>query len=54
MWVFNLWLYLMFVFNQPVYDAMKAAGASCYVFVPALGPGEQGAAPPCFYEVKGE
>jgi len=36
MYVFNLFLYLMFIFNPPAYDAAVAAGAPCYGFAPQL------------------
>jgi hypothetical protein len=53
MWVFNVLLYLMFVFNPTVYDAMKASGAPCYAFVASLADAEHPAGidpPPCFYD----
>jgi len=50
MWVFNVFLYLCFLFNQPVYDAMKVAGATCYAYVPVAGEQPVGPPPVCFYE----
>jgi hypothetical protein len=50
MWMFNIILYLMFLFNQPVYQEMKAEGYACYGYVAALGNEDPNTPPPCFYD----
>lgn len=47
MWVFNVFMYLCFLFNRPAYDAFVTAGAPCYAAAPWDAP--QGPPPPCFY-----
>lgn len=49
MWVFNVFLYFLFLFNQPVYQQFVLAGAPCYAYVGSLGNEDPGAPPPCFY-----
>lgn len=48
MWIFNVFLYLCFLFNPPAYDALVSAGATCYVAAP-WEPAPQTPPPPCFY-----
>ena len=48
MWVFNVFLYLTFLFNQAQYQEMKQAGYPCYGWA---GGGSPDSAPPvCFYD----
>lgn len=51
MWVFNVWLYLVFVFSPGQYAGLVEAGASCYAWVPET-PGQVavGEAPTCWYQ----
>jgi hypothetical protein len=55
-WLFNIWLYLMFTLNPPVYEALKAQGAACFVqvdtsFIPITGLGIGGdVQPDCWYD----
>ena len=49
MWVLNILLYLCFLFNQPAYDALVKAGATCYGYVASLGNEDPNTPPPCFY-----
>lgn len=50
MWVFNVFLYLMFLSGSPNYQEFRDAGAACYVYISDHG--EQPSEPPpvCFYE----
>jgi hypothetical protein len=53
MWVLNVFLYLAWCFNPPLYGALKAAGAPCYAYIADLGsPGFTASpeAPVCFYD----
>ena len=49
MWVFNVFLYLCFLFSPKQYDASVAAGAPCYSYVANLGD-DSGAQPICWYD----
>ncbi len=57
MWIFNLWLFLVYAarFTNPtaadMYLGMKAAGATCYVWVAWDGAPEKPTTPmpDCFY-----
>jgi hypothetical protein len=49
MWVLNIWLYLCFMFNPPVYDAFVQAGAPCMVYISDHGEAPEGPPPACFY-----
>lgn len=54
-WVFNLWLYIMFVFNPPTYNAMVQSGAPCWyqtqtANLPTMGLGFTGPQPACWYD----
>jgi hypothetical protein len=33
MWVFNVWLYLVFLFGGTQYDEMKTNGDTCYAWM---------------------
>jgi len=50
MFVLNVWLYLMFLFNPPGYRVWVAAGAPCYGYVASLGAEAPSAPPVCFYD----
>jgi hypothetical protein len=50
MWVFNVFLYLCFLFNPPAYEALVHAGATCQVYVSDHGEGPGTPPPPCFYQ----
>lgn len=54
-WVFNIWLYLLFVFNPQGYAQDVAAGYPCYALVQLAfaGPGDPGPMPPCWYDPEG-
>lgn len=49
MWVFNVFLYMMFVFSPQQYKQAVAAGEPCYGYAAQLGddPSPQ---PVCFYD----
>ncbi len=49
MWVFNVFLYLQFLFNPPQYTAFVDAGATCYAYVSDHGETPQTERPVCFY-----
>ena len=50
MWVFNVFLYLTWLFAPAIYDAKVASGEPCYVFVQQLGDGsDPGPMPVCWY-----
>ena len=38
MYIFNLFLYLMFVFSPQQYESAVSAGAPCYGYAPQLAP----------------
>ncbi len=48
MWIFNVLLFLCFLFAPAQYDAMVAAGAPCYTYMAAWG-NDQSPEPVCFY-----
>ncbi len=52
MWVFNVLLYLCFLFNQFVYDQLVKQGAPCYGYVASLGNEPADQPPVCFYDPK--
>jgi hypothetical protein len=47
-WVLNSFLFFMWLFNQPVYQQMKAAGEPCYAVLPGTLPDSP--QPECFYD----
>ncbi len=54
-WIFNFWLYLMWVFDPPVYAAQVQSGAACWVQsdaseLPTMGLGFTGPQPSCPYD----
>ena len=50
MWAFNIFLYLMWAFNPPVYQGMVANGAACVYNQPIGGVYATGPAPACWYD----
>lgn len=54
MWVFNVLLYLMFLFSPEQYAAFKAAGAQCYIYRADMaeigGPQAPDPPPLCWYD----
>lgn len=55
MWVFNVFLYLVFLFGSEdmlQYREMVQAGSPCYAYIASLGePGiDAGEQPNCFYD----
>jgi len=52
MWVLNVFLFLLWEFNPPQYQAAVAAGQPCYAYVSALG-NENGPRPTCPYQSGG-
>ena len=54
MWVFNVWLYLNFVFNPSGYQQWKSAGQPCYAYVASLAdpafPQNPNVQPTCWYD----
>lgn len=50
MWVFNVFLYLCFLFNQDFYrQLVERQGAECYFYVAEWGDQDPDARPVCFY-----
>ena len=49
MWVFNVFLYLCFLFNKPAYESLLNQGAECYAYIAAWGDEDSSQPPPCFY-----
>lgn len=49
MWVFNVLLYLCFLFAPAQYAERVSAGASCYGYAAAMG-NDQGEQPVCWYD----
>jgi hypothetical protein len=49
MWILAIWVYLCFIFNRPAYDALRAMGATCYVYLSDHGESPATPPPPCFY-----
>jgi hypothetical protein len=49
MWIFNLFLYLCWLAQSPVYQELRDNGATCYVYVSDHGEDAETVAPPCFY-----
>jgi hypothetical protein len=50
MWVFNVFLYMMFLSNPAVYQEFKDSGSPCYVYRSDSGEDPATGAPPCFYD----
>jgi hypothetical protein len=50
MWIFNVFLYLMFLFSPKQYLESKAMGAPCYAYVSDHGELPTTPPPPCFYD----
>jgi hypothetical protein len=51
MWVINVWMLLMFFFNQASYQVWKAQGYGCFANVPINGQLSTDPEPPCFYDL---
>lgn len=49
MWVFNVFLYLCFLFGGEQYAERVAAGSPCYAYVASLGD-DTSLQPDCFYD----
>ena len=52
MWVFNVWLYLCFLFGGIQYQERVNDGVACYVFVASVGDEDPSTTvqPYCFYD----
>jgi hypothetical protein len=53
MWVFNVWLYLVFLANQPGYQTLVDAGMPCYGYAAQLADDPAAPVPPqpvCWYD----
>jgi hypothetical protein len=51
MWIFNVFLYLMFISNPVVYRELKQVGAPCYAYHSDHGERPDSPPPPCFYDL---
>jgi len=49
MWIFNVFLYLCFLFNQDAYRQLLEQGATCFAYMPDWGNEDPNSPPACFY-----